>query len=133
MTDDSTARERDEDRMRQLRDSLQSNPLRTTPTPGPDRLTQQPDDRDRLYDMEQAMIQAITAYFKADPMGDTITGLRAVEIRAVTDNGDLPSGERMIYRAAETTQDLLILAAPWNNGTGAADAPMVRSQANYPG
>lgn len=79
-------------------------------------------------DLEQAMITAITAYFKAHEPTGKMTALRAVEIRAVTDNGDLPSGGRAMYRVGLSTQDLLVLAAPWTgNGTGAADAPMIRT------
>lgn len=77
--------------------------------------------------LEQQMIQSITAYFKATGDGGNMSRLRAVEIRAVTDNGDLPSGERAIYRTSDSYISLFMLCAPFGNATPGAHAPYVRA------
>ena len=80
----------------------------------------------RIAELEQAMLDAITARFSADPDAGSMTKLRAVEVRVVTDNGDHFSGERMIYRTAEDYTAMFVLAAPFNGGTGGAEAPFLR-------
>lgn len=77
--------------------------------------------------LERNMLDAITAYLAAEDHTGQLTELRAVEIHAITDNGDLPSGERVAYRTGRTFADLLTLAAPLT-GTGAADPPFARDR-----
>lgn len=69
---------------------------------------------------EKKMLAAITAHFKDENTAMPMTKLRAVEVRAVTDNGDHGNGERMVYNAGETFQAIIMLAAPlWIPGTSA--------------
>lgn len=75
---------------------------------------------------EIAMLAAIAKHFTAENPTGTMTKLRAVEVRAVTDNGDHPSGERLTYRAGTAFGDLLILAAP-DHAPGTADPPCIRT------
>lgn len=70
--------------------------------------------------LEREMIDAITAYLRlTDP---AITRLRGVRIMAVTNNGDTPSGERVLYTNAESSAAMIIAAAPVNV-IGAAEPP----------
>lgn len=82
-------------------------------------------------DTEAAMLAAITAHFAAEDHMGVMTELRAVEVRAVTNNGDHPSGERMVYRAGSTYRDTLVLAAP-DNTPEAAEPPRVRVRVGLP-
>lgn len=72
--------------------------------------------------LEHEMIDAITAYLRlSDP---AVTRLRAVRIMAVTDNGDTPSAERVLYANGESSAAMIIAAAPVTV-IGAADPPSV--------
>lgn len=87
--------------------------------------TQEELDRYKAELLERRMIEAVTAYFANDPAGGGMTSIRALEIRAVTNNGDLCAGERVIYRTGDSYNSLLLLAAPLT-GNGACEPPFVR-------
>lgn len=82
--------------------------------------------------LEQNMIDAITAYVVAEDQSGNTTRIKSVQVLAVTDNGDLPAGERVVYANGESCRSMLLLAAPVYGAIGASDPPMLMARGTIP-